>query len=257
MPNRGIVNGLGTELGWQLFTPSQPIIRAFTAPGDAAATQPLLGASVVNARYRYDRQVGNVKYQGNIRFSSDATFGSGDDVWGLLLPIPANRVLGGADQPVGNGMAWQGTAGNRNLMLRPTLMDPLPFGGQQSNEDYYVQFFIEHYLATGTGTITSAATSVTITHGLGGTPAAYDIHVMPTASTTNSIVMYWVDNIGPTSFQVNVRTAPGASGFNFSWKAMALPNDVANFDLLLNSTRPFGWASGYVLGWNVEYQARR
>jgi hypothetical protein len=257
MPNRGAINGLGNEIGWQRFTPSEPIVRAFTAPGNPTATQPLLGAAIVNARYRYDRQVGNVKYQGYVQFAADTTFGSSDNVWGVLLPIPANRVLGGADQPVGTGFAWQGSAGNRNLNLRPTLMDPLPLGGQQSNEDYYVQFFLEHYFATGSGSIASASTSTTITHGLGGTPAAYDINIMPTATTTNSIIMYYVDTITSTQFNVNVRSAPGASTFAFNWKASVLPNDVNNFDLLVNSLRPFAWASGYVLGWNVEYQARR
>jgi hypothetical protein len=255
--NRGVLSGLSQDAGWKLYQPNEPILRAFHQ--SAAPTQPLLGAATVNAHYFYDRTTGNVKYQGYIQFASDTTFGSSDQVWGVRLPVPAYRVLGGADLPIGNGWAWQGSAGNRNVPLRATLLDPLVPDGNRTNEDYYLQFFLPWMIATGSGTITSPATSTTITHGLGSTPAAYDITLTPTASTTSSIVMYYVNTITSTQFNVNVRSDPGASGFNFNWRALALPNNSSTFDLLVNSARPFGsgWASGYVLGWNVEYQARR
>ncbi len=258
MPNPGTPSGLTAELGWHSYQPTQPILVCFSLTG--AVTQPLLGASSVVAHYQHEKQTGTVRYQGFIQFSSDATFGSSDQVWGVRLPVPAYRSLGGADVPIGNGYAWQGSAGNRNMPLRATLMDPLGFGGgAQTNEDYFCQFFLPYMLATGSGAITSAATSTTITHGLGTTPNAFDIQIMPTATTTNNIVMYYVDTITSTQFNVNVRTAPGASTFAFNWKARCEPNGVAAFDLLVNSGRPFGggWASGYLLGWNVEYQARR
>lgn len=254
MPNRGILPGLKSEAGWQTYNRND-LLRAFTFGG--TPTQPTLGSSTVNAQYSHDRQTGTVAYQGMIQFASDATFGSGDHVWAVRLPVPAYRSLGGADLPVGTGWAWQGSAGNRNMALRATLMDPLTPDGNQTNEDYYAQFFLPYMLATGSGTITSAATSVTITHGLGTTPAPEDITITPTGTTTNNIVMWYIDTITSTQFNVNVRTAPGASTFPFNWKARAEPNGSATFDLLTNSLRPFTWASGYVLAWHLRYQARR
>jgi hypothetical protein len=138
-------------------------------------------------------------------------------------------------------------------------MDPLPLGGTQSNEDYYAQFFLEHMVASGTGSIAAATTSSTITHGLGTTPNVWDIHVVQTANTTTAIGEIFITNVTSTTFDVNVRTAPGASTFVFSWKATVEPNSGgASFDLLVNQKRPFGqWAAGDVLGWSLDYQARR
>jgi hypothetical protein len=260
MPNSGPKSGLVGEGLWRPFTPTQPILRAFVLSG-AAPTQPNLGSSTIDAWYAHDKQSGTVTFSGKVALASDFTNASGDHVLGLLLPVPAYRSLGGADVPIGTGMAWQGTVANLNVPLRATLMDPMSTGiGSSTQEDSWAQFFIPYSgYASGTGTITSAATSVTITHNLGHTPTARDFNIMPTAATTNSIVMYYVDTITSTQANVNVRSAPGASGFNFSWSVQSLPNGSATLDLLLNSGRPFGggWVAGYVLSWHLRYQARR
>jgi hypothetical protein len=260
--NTGILAGLRPDVvGWRTFAPQNPPILASFAVG-GGATQPVLGASQIVAHYFHDRQVGKVFYQGYIQFSSDATYGSGDNLWGVRLPVPALRVLGSADLPIGSGMAWQGTVSNRNMPLRATLMDPFPggmTGGNNTQEDKYMQFFLPHLLATGTGSIGSGATSTTITHGLGGTPVEYDINIRPTSNATNNVGYWYITNCTSTQFTVNVQTQPGTNAFNFSWKARMEPNGVNVLDLLVNSARPFGggWAGGYVLGWSVEYQARR
>lgn len=256
MPNRGVIQGVRAENTWQLFNPGVPaILRAYAQSG--TPTQPALGASTVNAQYLYDRATGTVAYNGLIQFSSDATFGSSDHVWAIRLPVPAYRSLGGADLPIGTGWAWQGSAGNRNVALRATLMDPMLSDGQGGGEDYYAQFFLPYLIATGTGQLTSGNTAVTITHGLGSTPAAYDINVVPTNAASTAPGEIYVDTITSTQFNVNVRSSATTTPQAFSWKARAEPNGSATLDLLTNSTRPFAWASGYVLSWHLRYQARR
>jgi hypothetical protein len=138
-------------------------------------------------------------------------------------------------------------------------MDPLAYGGgAQGHEDYFAQFFTPWLIAVGTGTIASGTTSTTITHGLANwTPAAYDIAIVPTATTTNNCLPFWVDTITSTGFNVNCKSNPGASGFAFSWKIRGEPNGSVTFDLLANHQRPFVWASGHTLSWNLTYEGRR
>lgn len=69
----------------------------------------------------------------------------------------------------------------------------------------------------GTATITSAATSVVVTHGLTSTPTAAGISVTP-ASNLTSATKFWVGNVTSTQFTINVNVAPGAS-VSFSWQA--------------------------------------
>lgn len=70
---------------------------------------------------------------------------------------------------------------------------------------------------SGTGQVTSAATSDVITHGLGITPSVEDIHIIFTTTATNDIGHMWVDTITSTQFTVRVKNAPG-SNLDFSWK---------------------------------------
>lgn len=72
----------------------------------------------------------------------------------------------------------------------------------------------------GTASIASGNTSVTVTHGAGVTPAAQDIIVTPSNNPTNDPGDIWVDTIGATTFKVNCRADPGASGLNFGWSVL-------------------------------------
>lgn len=251
MSNRGVIGGVRIP-GWQSYTPN---LREFSNAG-TGITQPSLGNSIAVARWMRDPS-GKVFYYGQITFGSTATFGSGGSVWGLTLPYPASRSSGGADLPIGTAMAWQGTASNRNMVLTPTLMDPLSPGGTNGAEDDYAQFFCSRLVASGTGSIASAATSTTITHGLANTPTATDIRITPTATTTNNCGIWYVDTIGSSTFNVNVKAAPGASTFAFSWKAEVDPNNSSEFDLLAAHNKPWTWAANHVLGWSLVYEGRR
>lgn len=68
---------------------------------------------------------------------------------------------------------------------------------------------------SGTATVTSASTSVTVDHGLSVTPIAADISVVPT-SAWGSTTKFWVSAVTPTSFTVTVDVAP-ATDFTLSW----------------------------------------
>jgi hypothetical protein len=73
--------------------------------------------------------------------------------------------------------------------------------------------------SVGTATITSAATSVTVTHNLIGTPpSSGNIQVTPTNSMGSS-AKFWISNITSTTFKINVDIAPGATTATFAWSA--------------------------------------
>jgi hypothetical protein len=70
---------------------------------------------------------------------------------------------------------------------------------------------------SGTSAITAAATSVVVTHGCGFTPAAKDVTIVQTATTTNPCYITYVDTFTPTEFTVHCNTVPGASTLPFAW----------------------------------------
>lgn len=72
---------------------------------------------------------------------------------------------------------------------------------------------------TGSATIPSGSTSVTVTHNLPYTPTAADFTITPTNNPTNDPGDFWIDTFTSTQFNINVRSNPGASGAIFQWKA--------------------------------------
>jgi hypothetical protein len=77
---------------------------------------------------------------------------------------------------------------------------------------------MENRVSSGTATITSGNTAITVTHGAGYTPSANDIVVTPTNNPTNDPGNFWIDTIGSTTFAINVRANPGTSGAIFAWR---------------------------------------
>jgi hypothetical protein len=70
--------------------------------------------------------------------------------------------------------------------------------------------------SNGTATVTSAATSVVVSHGLGVTPALKDIVVTPT-NNLGTATKYWISTPTSTQFTINVDAAPGATTATFVW----------------------------------------
>ncbi len=75
---------------------------------------------------------------------------------------------------------------------------------------------------SGTATITSGNTSVTITHSLDVTPTLDDLSVTFGEQGTNDYGRWWIDTITSTQFNINVSADPGASNLDLAWKAMVL-----------------------------------
>jgi hypothetical protein len=70
---------------------------------------------------------------------------------------------------------------------------------------------------SGTATIPSASTSVTVSHGLSVTPAAGDCTFVGAEDPTNSVGTTWIDTYTSTQMTLNVENDPGASNYDVSW----------------------------------------
>lgn len=251
MPNNGLRSGT-QQSAWADYVPE---LREFSTTG-AGITQPVIAAhATIPSGGRWIREpTGTVRARGSITFGTGTVFGSGGFVWGLRLPFPANRSSGGADLPIGEAWVWQNQVSNINMVLTPTLMDPLNPGGKGGQENYYAQFFCSKIRGNGTGSIASAATSTTITHGLPTTPTINDIRITPTGTTTSNCGIWYIDTITSTQFNVNTKAAPGASTFAFSWAAEVDPNGATEFDLLVSHLKPWTMAVGHTLSWSFVYE---
>lgn len=260
MSNRGTLSGLNdANYSYQDF---DPFIKAFKYIG--SATDPVLGNGSAWARFQV-KPSGLVHYYGAIEFGSTSTYGATDEVWGLRLPVPANRSSGGADIPIGT--AWTRKALTDDpcptMSLVPTLMDPMPGQAYQTEEDNYAQFFVPYLLSYGTGTIT-VTTGNTITHNLGNsasgyTPAAYDVHTIATEVPSTNTGAIICESTSSTQASFAVKADPGASDLDFAWKIRSEPNQTGGvlFTLLMSYGHPWRQSTGHVIGWNLEYEARR
>jgi hypothetical protein len=70
---------------------------------------------------------------------------------------------------------------------------------------------------SGTATVLSGSTNVTVSHGLDITPTI--VLVTPSENATNPVTFWWASNITATQFDINVDADPGASNLNFYWRA--------------------------------------
>jgi parallel beta-helix repeat protein len=71
---------------------------------------------------------------------------------------------------------------------------------------------------SGTATIASGQTSIVVTHGLGYTPVAGDIVVVPTNSM-GSATKFYIGTYTSTQFTITVDQDPGATTATFAWMA--------------------------------------
>jgi len=73
----------------------------------------------------------------------------------------------------------------------------------------------------GVATITSGSTYIDVAHGLDRAPAAEDISVTPTNNLGNAS-KFWISDVGPSTFRINVNSTPGATTATFAWHAAVL-----------------------------------
>jgi nitrous oxidase accessory protein NosD len=74
---------------------------------------------------------------------------------------------------------------------------------------------------SGTASVASGNTQVTVTHGLALTPTARHIKVTPTNNLGNAS-KFWISDIGATTFIINVDTDPGETTATFAWQAVVV-----------------------------------
>lgn len=248
MSNLGIFGGLSAT-AWRRYTPD---IKGFSTTG-GSIVQPILGDPTQRlGKYLITNQ-GLVIGHAQITFSAADSLGSNDTVWGVSLPA---RALGATDLPIGTAMLWQGAAANPSLMLvgQLTPMDPLLPAGTQGAQSQFGQVFISKLIAYGSGAIANNFSAIQITHGLGETPVASDIHVTWTNGPSTNPQGWWIDGITSTVFNLNVRSGSTVTSASFAWKIEAEPNASAGFALLMSSTKPWTWASGHSIGFTFQYQ---
>ncbi len=79
-----------------------------------------------------------------------------------------------------------------------------------------------HWMAaSGLATVASGTTSIVVTHGAGFDPIdARGVDLWPTNNPTNDPGWFWVSSIGGTTFTINVRNNPGATGASFAWRVV-------------------------------------
>ena len=105
----------------------------------------------------------------------------------------------------GNVVEGNVTSGNKTAQIIPGTGNIV-----RNNSGYVTE-------NRGTASITTAATSVTVTHGLSFTPTAANISIILTNST--NAAKWWITNITATTFDIVVNVAPGTGTQFFGWQA--------------------------------------
>ena len=132
-------------------------------------------------------------------FDEEAVAGNKDQAYGIEV-LDASEVVIQGNNVTGNRSGGMSIAGTATQQTR-------------NNKGWVTE-------NSGTGTINSGATTAVITHNLSVTPAAKDIFVTFTENPTSDPGNVWISNPTSTQFTVNVRSDPGASNLDFSWRAM-------------------------------------
>lgn len=135
-------------------------------------------------------------------FDETVSAGSKNQAYGIEV-LDASEVVIQGNNVTGNRSGGMSIAGTATKQVR-------------NNKGWFTE-------NSGTGSITSGATTAVIAHGLSVAPVAKDIFVTFTENPTNDPGNVWISNITSTEFTVNVRSDPGASNLDFSWRAMVHP----------------------------------
>ena len=125
----------------------------------------------------------------------------GDDSYYLIKSVTGPAAA--------NALILQSGA-TRNTIVSPPLAGYTDNSGNTTN-----RIIAPNFQISGTATITAAATTVVVTHGLAATPTR--VFVSPTLLSSSN--KWWVTTIGATTFTINVDVVPGAGTAIFDWRA--------------------------------------
>lgn len=167
----------------------------------ACGTSAISGNTVLDADYYDATAYAGIKVTGNGNtvvgnISRTSTGGASRQTYGIELTGTSNLVSANYVQ------------GNKTAGVLPGTGNKV-FG----NTGYVTE-------NKGTASIGTAATSVTVTHGLSYTPTVADVSVTPTTGL-GSASTFWVNNFTATTFQINLNVAPGSLTVFFGWQARA------------------------------------
>lgn len=98
------------------------------------------------------------------------------------------------------------------------IRNPTPFGDNdvRANKGYITEM-------RGISEIPTGSTSVVVPHLCHRTPVDRDIFITGRGVVSNNPGNIWITDVDDTTFTVNCRTDPGASGFDFGWNIVQRP----------------------------------
>ena len=94
------------------------------------------------------------------------------------------------------------------------------FGNVRTNTNAVFSGVAANLYGRGASTILTGTTSIVVTHLMKFAPGADKIVITPTNNPTNDPGNFYITAAGATTFTVNCRADPGASGAQFAWQAV-------------------------------------
>jgi hypothetical protein len=129
-----------------------------------------------------------------------------------------NQIIGGFFNGTGNKTIRFNAGADNNRVIGARVIKAIINNGA-NNKFSKVDGYVTE--SSGTATIPSGSTSVTVNHGLGVTPSVKDCSVTPTNSL-GSATKFWTSNFTATTFTINVNADLGATTATFAWSCQVL-----------------------------------
>jgi hypothetical protein len=251
MSNRGLASGL-TPNTWYRYKP-----RMICVGGTDPDTSDQGNPNYQTGQFQL-RPNGSILAVVQKQFFT-ASIGSGGP-YAYELPVPARRL--GSTQMNGSGMCYLSFTGSPNVNFEVT-----PILGESSgldDPDRWFQALAPSAFDWGTGTLSNAATSVTVNHNLGFAFDPAYLRVNVTNNSGNAWHPMYCDTVTPTQFTLHTRNnvVTPAANVGFEWTIEAPPPSGTG-GALVSPTLPFAWSRVTSLGpfgnhfFIVEYPPKR
>lgn len=219
---RGLLAGLQTT-AWRTYLPAFAVAK-YGTPTPLAQGNGLAVGRYINLNNRL------IAFQIQTTMGTGYSAGAGDAyVWSL--PVPAARAFPTGPTIIGQAINYHAVTGDAYNDYAPVALAD-PFTSLAGDENSWCQLWAPQSMTYGTTSIAGTATSATVTHDQACTPSAADIQIRMTAVSgaagANSAHWY-ITTIGATTFQLNVKGAPGAGEtISYAWKIRGAPTSTGN-----------------------------